>query len=877
MKMQELAGYGIPTALSTQWQEQQGPGLLPLQEQAIRKYDLFGTDNLLVQAPTSSGKTFIGEMAAAHTVLQGRRVVFLVPLKALAEEKYQDFQKKYAAYGMRVIVCTRDHRNFDLAFKGGDFDIAVAVYEKFERLIVSYPERLHEIALVVADELEILSDPERGVTIELLLTRLLIIGTRLIGLSAVLGEAEQLASWLKARLLEQDRRPRELRYGVLHEGQYRYCGHNDHSEGKEELEMSHGETTWSEVMTNVRLLAEQGEPCLIFVKARREAWRGAEALSRRVSLAAASTCIDALRALPPTRSRNLLLRICETGTAFHSADLLPEERRIVETAFRSGEIKILVATYTLAAGMNLPVRNVFVSTDKWIYDPDLDLPWRSPITQGEFENMSGRAGRYGSGSEYGRAILVAASPLERDALWQRYVKGQRDAIAPRIAQSTLDDSIVQLVASRYCKSMGDLEAFFNQSLSAQPTPTNRFIGEEIHFRLSAALRRCIEIGAVQACDADAALFSITPGSALEGLSLSASPFGRTIAAKGLSLASARMLRHWLRLSENREWYPLDFLLSLAMLPDARLRQVTLTRREYESGVYVKQMKEQSAARELHTDIPINRFRNCRLMPYYDEVRAIKTALFLECWMEETSMEDIENTYDVSAGQIRTAADTLAWLADGAAALADAQNLAPSFAEALRRFSERINLGIGNALLEVARVLPTLPRSALFALDKAELIHPNRLKQVESTVLEQWLSPSQAAALKAWAAAQDASEQEDTPAQHNTPILIIDERRPDSICIKDSKIALQKKQYQLILALAEHPGECVAYEDIYHQIWGDIIVEDNQLHYQKRILTQRLAEVDPSFAAYIGTIPKHGFVLKLKAAQVSIIKKKSHAA
>lgn len=877
MDMMELAGYGIPAALIARWREQQGARLLPLQEQAVREYDLFGEGNLLVQAPTSSGKTFIGEMAAARAALQRRKTVYLLPLKALAEEKYHAFRARYEPYGVRVIVCTRDHRAFDGAFERGDFDIAVAVYEKLERLSVIRPERLREPALVVADELEVLSDAERGAGVELLLTRLRAAGTRIVGLSAVLGEPEQPAAWLNARLLEQDRRPRELRYGVLYEGRYRYCGHNDHTEGEETLETGYGETTWSEVMQNVRMLAEGGEPCLVFVKARREAWRGAELLSRRITLPTASETIEALRGLAPTRSRDLLLRTCETGTAFHSADLLPEERRLVEAGFQTGEIKALVATNTLATGMNLPARNVFLSTDKWIYDINLDLPWRSPITQGEFENMSGRAGRYGAGADYGRAILVAASPFDQDSLWRRYVKGRRETTRPRIAHAPFEDPILQLIASRCCRTVAELEAFFAQTLSARLVWAGRHSAEEIRFRLCAALRRCIEMEAVRAFDESGATITVGLDTPLGNLAFEASPLGRVIASKGLSLASARALCHWLRLSEDRAWYPLDLLATLALLPDARLRQVTLSRREYESGDYFNRLKKVTASRELHADTPVNRLRNCRVMPFYDEVRAIKTAMFLENWLDETALDTIEAEYDISAGQVRTAADTLSWLADAAAALADARNLATALITALGDFADRLNFGVREETLAVARVTPGLPRAALLALAGAGLTRPEALNKADTALLERWMDAAQANALKHWAAVETAPVGEKPGAETTTPLLVVDERRPGRILLNGTETPLQEKQYRLMLALARRPGECVPYEDIYRQIWGDIIVENNQIHYQKRMLVRRLAETDPAFAALIGAVPKRGFILKLAREQVCVVEAATHAA
>ncbi|MBI4556549.1 MAG: DEAD/DEAH box helicase, partial [Candidatus Hydrogenedentes bacterium] len=121
MRMTELLRYDIPAEIIGLWQRLESDNLLPLQELAVKKYDLFGRDNLLLQAPTSSGKTFIGEMAALQTALRRKKVVYLVPLKALAEEKYADFKEKYAPYGLEVIISTRDHRCLDAKLEDGSF------------------------------------------------------------------------------------------------------------------------------------------------------------------------------------------------------------------------------------------------------------------------------------------------------------------------------------------------------------------------------------------------------------------------------------------------------------------------------------------------------------------------------------------------------------------------------------------------------------------------------------------------------------------------------------------------------------------------------------------------------------------------------------
>ena len=142
MKMTELMRYDVPPEVIALWRERESEVLLPLQEMAVKRHKLFGKGNRLIQAPTSSGKTFIGEMAALQTAMRRKKVVYLVPLKALAEEKYHDFREKYEGYGLKVIVSSRDRREFDRDLETGDFSIAVVVYEKLAQLLVRRPERL---------------------------------------------------------------------------------------------------------------------------------------------------------------------------------------------------------------------------------------------------------------------------------------------------------------------------------------------------------------------------------------------------------------------------------------------------------------------------------------------------------------------------------------------------------------------------------------------------------------------------------------------------------------------------------------------------------------------------------------------------------------
>ena len=91
MHMKDLGNHGISNELIAIWQKEIGKQLLPIQEKAVSKGVLQG-QNMLVVAPTSSGKTFIGEIAVVRAARKQKRAFYLVPFKAIAEEKLVDFR-----------------------------------------------------------------------------------------------------------------------------------------------------------------------------------------------------------------------------------------------------------------------------------------------------------------------------------------------------------------------------------------------------------------------------------------------------------------------------------------------------------------------------------------------------------------------------------------------------------------------------------------------------------------------------------------------------------------------------------------------------------------------------------------------------------------
>jgi len=195
--------------------------LRPAQEKAL-KAGLLDFKNLLVCTPTASGKTLIAEIAAMNSILNSEgKAVYIVPLKALATEKYKDFVRKYSHIA-RISISLGDMDSAD-AFLGRA-DLIITTSEKLDSLIRHKAPWLQEVRVVVVDEVHLINDIERGPTVEILVTLLktLLGKVQIIALSATIGNPKELAKWLDAKLIEDDWRPVELHKGIYLNGEVEF-------------------------------------------------------------------------------------------------------------------------------------------------------------------------------------------------------------------------------------------------------------------------------------------------------------------------------------------------------------------------------------------------------------------------------------------------------------------------------------------------------------------------------------------------------------------------------------------------------------------------------------------------------------------------------
>ena len=359
---------------------------MPAQQLAVDAGLLFGKD-LLVVAATASGKTFIGEMAGMKNYLAGRgRMLFLVPLVALANQKYERFTERYSAFAKTGLLTGVSRLNLPETRKVGDRNpqapIVVGTYEGVDNMI-RCGQRMQNIATVVIDEVQMLEDPERGHRLDGLVARLKYLApqAQFLYLSATIGSPKTLAKKLNCQLVRYDDRPVALERFLLF------------TERKQKIPTIKKTTT--EEYKNTSSKGFRGQT-IIFTNARARCHTIADALGMRAA-------------------------------AYH-AGLSSQERREVETKFLSGKLMAVVTTAALGAGVDFPASQVIF---------DALAMGRDWLSVQEFNQMAGRAGRPDF-HDLGKVVLLAEpggsysreNPGTEEEIALRLLKGEMEEVAP---------------------------------------------------------------------------------------------------------------------------------------------------------------------------------------------------------------------------------------------------------------------------------------------------------------------------------------------------------------------------------------------------------------------------------------------------------------
>src|SRR3989338_1871515 len=430
--------------------------LNPAQKAAIDA-GLLEEGNFVVASPTASGKTLLAEIASLETIKKGKKVVYIVPLRALATEKLEEFKSKYESLGIRVGISIGDYDTSDPWLT--NMDIVIVTSEKLDSLLRHEAPWIHTIGLIVVDEIHLLDSPERGPTLEIVLTRLRqTCNPKILGLSATIRNYEQLADWLKARSVKTTYRPVVLYKGICFDRKVEFF-----PEGQLDLNPS-----FSELANLIYDTLDKQKQALIFVSTRKSAEVAADQIAALIKERVKNPELDDLSKKieeileKPTEQCLKLANCVKMGSAFHHAGLTNQQRKLVEDGFKKGLIKFISATPTLAAGLNLPAYRVIIRDLKRFFSyKGMDY-----LPNLETEQMCGRAGRPKYDTK-GEAILVTKNSGEYEYAKYNYIFGETENIYSKLGvEPVLRTHILALIASNVVNSRTKLLDFFKNTFYA---------------------------------------------------------------------------------------------------------------------------------------------------------------------------------------------------------------------------------------------------------------------------------------------------------------------------------------------------------------------------------------------------------------------------
>ena len=741
--MQPSSLSGLPAGVGEALEVEGVAELYPPQEAAVEAGVVDG-ESLVAAVPTASGKTLIAELAMLAAIERGGKALYIVPLRALASEKKAEFER-WSEFDVTVGVSTGNYES-DGEWLGSR-DVIVATSEKVDSLIRNGAPWIDDLTCVVSDEVHLVNDSGRGPTLEVTLAKLRKVNADLqtVALSATVGNADVIAEWLDAELVESDWRPIDLRMGV-HFGN----AINFDDGSQREVPVDRGEDQTPRLVADALDTEEdgQGGSSLVFVNSRRNAESAARKLTEVTGSRLTTEERDRLRELAAelrgvsdTDTSEDLAEAVEQGSAFHHAGLASEHRSLVEDAFRDRLIKAIAATPTLAAGVNTPARRVVVR-DWRRYDGDFG--GMKPLDVLEVHQMCGRAGRPGL-DPYGEAVLLANDADGMEELFDRYVWADAEPVRSKLAaEPALRTHVLATVASGFAATREGLLSFLDNTLYATQTDDEG--------RLAAVTDTVLDYLAVND-------FIERERDEADGTErLSATGIGHTVSRLYLDPMSAAEMIDGLRdacVDDTTDAMPAESGAYERVAPDedgdgpgfgtyspvddggeadeeidggeaddsdadaessaddsgpeitplGLYHLVSRTPDMYE--LYLK-----SGDRETYTEICYEREAEFLgdVPSEYEDVRfedwlaSLKTARLLEDWADEVDEDRITERYGVGPGDIRGKVDTAEWLLRAAETLAsDVEGIDGDAVLAVRRARKRVEYGVREPLLDLAGV------------------------------------------------------------------------------------------------------------------------------------------------------------------------------
>jgi helicase len=785
VNIEALRRYGIPEQVIERWQADGLRFLLPLQVRSVNRHDILEGKSLIVGGPGTSGKTFCGEMAALYQASRRKKAVFLVPLKAIAEERYKLFAERYSPLGLKIRLATRDFADHDRYISCADFDILITIYEKFNSLTATDISLVRICGCFVLDEFQMISDPERGLEIEILMAKIRAFnhGSQLVILMGGGSSCQEISDWLDISVLEETRRPVDLRLGVLHRGTFHYRGFNDLNEGDERWlearKIDYDGPLDDQTFAAIEALAARGEQVMIFTSSRNKAMAIALHLASLLDLQSCTESLKSLIDLPPSIQNEDLGRCLGCGVAFHHAELDSEQRELVENGLRSGEVRILCATSTLAWGVNLPVKNVFVETIK--YDGSVSPGERRlpvSLSAGEFHQAAGRAGRLGAGEKFGRAVMVASTPYEQEVLWNQYVYSTNENPASALDNRKLPDLVLRLLACGIATSEAEIVnaigGLYAARFSRDETPAEVIIGRALKYLTRGVLVRVDRAGRIRPTD-----------------------YGRIASETGFSSESIIAISE--ALEEGQMHESLEWLLFALGLTEWKQTSGPFHAAHHSIRSLIEEANRASNGLVERPILIDGYLSGSNDRQNRDRLAAF---LFALAWISGRPTRELEEAFGRGIGGLRRDASTLAWIIatiEKVMNLEEASNsIDSSIRPELRSLASRLRYGVDKQLLHLAQVLD-IDREFLRQLYDAGVKRMDDLTDIDLSVLKAVLPLPVVRRIQK--RAQDyrpgaASETSDISIQTDNRVVFTGDRRRllNEAVISGISVFLQPKLY-----------------------------------------------------------------------------------
>ena len=372
-------------------------------------------ESVVVCAPTGAGKTVIAEHAIHNALSQGVRIFYTTPLKALSNQKFYDFSEKYGAENVGLLTGDTSINR--------DAQVVIMTTEVFRNMLYgtnfgAVSDNLKNVRYVVLDEVHYMNDEQRGTVWE---ESIIYCPTniQIIALSATVANAQELTDWIntvhsKTKLVNTDFRPVPLRFFYFDSSQpdkilplFTPSGQlNNKIKPEKRVWGNHRKKQKSFVKNVIQNLADKNMlPAIYFTFSRKKCDEQMEKcadleLVTKQEQQEIKRFIDEYIAENPHLYANKHIDYLLQGVASHHAGLLPAWKNLVEKLFQKGLIKVVFATETLAAGINMPARSTVIGSMSKRSDTGHRM-----LTANEFLQMSGRAGRRGM-DEVGFVTIV---------------------------------------------------------------------------------------------------------------------------------------------------------------------------------------------------------------------------------------------------------------------------------------------------------------------------------------------------------------------------------------------------------------------------------------------------------------------------------------